>query len=470
MSVAQFDVALDRPLPQNPEAERAILGSILTNPHNFWNICTIICAEDFFKDAHRHIWRAIVAICEEGRTDLDTLTLKHDLANNKALDQAGGSAYISSLVDGIPDVTNVVHYARIVKEKSDLRRILVASNGAMRRALDETNSASIIATETAAILQGVAVRHQHASRPVVDVVNDVDVRVRQRIAEGRSRAILTGFKQCDLDRVIRRKALTLVAAPTSHGKSTLLLNFATGAVTHDAKVRATLYSLEMSDEDMAEPILSHMSGVFLTRIQERERMNEDDNQRLAEAMRDLAQLRDRFYFADRLRDVDSLIADCMQRKATGGLDAIFIDYLQLVRGYDERSREQEVDRIGRALLLLAQDLDIAVVAGSQVNKEREKRASGRLSVQDLKYGAVIGEHARVVLMFQRPRQDDKSNQDIPWCSTTFQIEKNSGRQTGDVPMHADMPKQTFAEGDCEANACRRLQSKRPSTAELPFGG
>src|SRR5437762_4976339 len=138
MSVAQLDVALDRPLPQNPEAERSVLGSILTNPHNFYQIVTIIRAEDFFKDAHRAVFSAITALAEKG-VDIDTLTLKHELVKRSALDQAGGHAYISSLTDGIPDVTNVERYARIVKEKSTLRRLIVMGNSVMRAALDAPN-------------------------------------------------------------------------------------------------------------------------------------------------------------------------------------------------------------------------------------------------------------------------------------------------------------------------------------------
>jgi len=138
MSVTQLDVALDRPLPQSPEAERAVLGSILTNSHNFYRVVTIVRAEDFFKDGHRLIFAAITTLAENG-VEIDTLTVKHELAKRSALDQAGGSAYISTLVDGIPDLENVERYARIVKEKSTLRRLIVMGNSVMRAALDMPN-------------------------------------------------------------------------------------------------------------------------------------------------------------------------------------------------------------------------------------------------------------------------------------------------------------------------------------------
>ena len=135
MTVAQLDVALDRPMPQSPDAERAVLGSILTNANAFYRVISTIGVEDFFKDAHRTIFTAMRRLAEESR-EIDTLTVKEDLAKRGQLDQAGGHAYISSLVDGIPDVANVERYAHIVKEKSTLRRLIVMGNSVMRAALD----------------------------------------------------------------------------------------------------------------------------------------------------------------------------------------------------------------------------------------------------------------------------------------------------------------------------------------------
>jgi replicative DNA helicase len=135
MSVAQLDVTLDRPLPQNPDAERAVLGSILTNANAFYRVVGIINTEDFFKDAHRTIFATIRYLAEESR-EIDTLTVKEELARNGLLEQVGGHAYVSSLMDGIPDIANVERYAKIIKEKSTLRRLIVMGNSVMRAALD----------------------------------------------------------------------------------------------------------------------------------------------------------------------------------------------------------------------------------------------------------------------------------------------------------------------------------------------
>src|SRR5512141_1200484 len=135
MSVAQLDVALDKPLPQSTDAERAVLGSILINNNAFYRVLGTIDTADFFRDAHRTIFATMRSLAEQSR-EIDLLTLKEELSKHADLDKVGGPAYISSLVDGIPDVANVERYAKIVKEKSTLRRLIVMGNSVMRAALD----------------------------------------------------------------------------------------------------------------------------------------------------------------------------------------------------------------------------------------------------------------------------------------------------------------------------------------------
>src|SRR5205823_74188 len=141
MSIAQLDVAIDRPLPQSPDAERAVLGSILINNNAFYRVMGTIDTEDFFKDAHRSIFATMRSLAEQSR-EIDLLTLKEELGRRAQLEHAGGSAYIASLVDGIPDVANVERYARIVKEKSTLRQLIVMGNKVMRAALDTPSEPS----------------------------------------------------------------------------------------------------------------------------------------------------------------------------------------------------------------------------------------------------------------------------------------------------------------------------------------
>jgi len=449
--LAPIDVTLDRPLPQNPDAERAVIGSILTNTNTFYRVVGIINTEDFFKDAHRTIFAVIRRLAEAGR-ECDTLTVKDELARNGQLEQVGGHGYVSALMDGIPDIANVERYARIVRRASRKRRYIVFGNTVMRRGIDPLEEPEEIGAWAINALASEGDVDGH-SESLYDTVLAVEKRKQDRLASGASRVFRAGMPRLDAMRIVRRKALTIVAAPTHHGKTTFLLNLMCGVMRNEPAANCAFFSLEMSDEEVMDPVIAILSGALLKRIQNRT-ISDDEIPRVAAAYDLLKAWRKRAFFTEHVRDFESLHADCRRLKAVGGLDAIFVDYLQLIGGFDSESGEREVNRIGRGLKRLAQDLDIAVVVASQVNKEREKRSSKRLSISDMKYGAVIGEHADVALMFQRPRQDDKTNQDLRWCEMVFQVEKNRGHENGDIPMHADMPTQTIREGDCESNRCR----------------
>jgi len=446
-----IDTPFDLPPPHSPDAERAVLGAILWNGNSFYRVLGILQTDDFYKDAHRQIYQAMHAIAEAG-CDIELLAVTEQLRRRGALEQVGGVAYVSSLTEAIPDVAGVETYARSVKRESRKRRLLVLGNSMMRQSLDPAEEPEHIGARAINALASEGDFDGH-SESLYEIVLEVEKRKRDRMATGAARVFRAGLPRLDAARIVRRKALTIVAAPTHHGKTTFLLNLMAGILRHEPVAISAFFSLEMSDEEVMDPVLAILSGALLKRIQART-LSDEEIPRYADALNLVKSWRKRAFFTEHIRDFESLHADCRRLKATGGLDVVFVDYLQLIGGFDAESGEREVNRIGRGLKRLAQDLDCAVVVASQVNKEREKRSSKRLSISDMKYGSVIGEHADVALMFQRPRQDDKANQELRWCEMIFQVEKNRGHENGDVPMHADMPTQTIAEGDCEGNRCR----------------
>lgn len=445
------DKPFDLPPPHSADAERAVLGAILWNGNSFYRVIAIIRTEDFFKDAHRLIFMAMHAVAESGN-DIELLAVKEELRRRGQLEQVGGFAYVSSLTETIPDITGVETYARSIRREARKRRHASIGSAMVSRAMDpgeepeHTGAWAINALASEADAQG-------HSESLYEIVLEVEKRKRERLETGAARVFRAGMPRLDAARIVRRKALTIVAAPTHHGKTTFLLNLMAGILRHEPVAISAFFSLEMSDEEVMDPVLAILSGTLLKRIQNRT-LSDEEIPRYADALNLVKNWRKRAFFTEHIRDFESLHADCRRLKATGGLDVVFVDYLQLIGGFDSESGEREVNRIGRGLKRLAQDLDIAVVVASQVNKEREKRSSKRLSISDMKYGSVIGEHADVALMFQRPRQDDKANQELRWCEMVFQVEKNRGHENGDIPMHADMPTQTIAEGDCEWNRCR----------------
>lgn len=462
--MATNDTTFDQPPPHSPAAEKAVLGAILIDGNCVYRVIGIIQTEDFFLDAHRIIFSVMRDLAENG-SEITILTVKEELRKRGELDQAGGSAYVSSLTDAIPNMTNIEGIAYRVKRESRKRRHVAIGYSMVTRGMDPGEEPEQIGAWAINALASDGDTEGH-SESLYDIVIEVEKRKRDRIASGATRVFSAGMPRLDAARIVRRKALTIIAAPTHHGKTTFLLNLMAGILRNEPVAISAFFSLEMSDEEVMDPVLAILSNALLRRIQSRS-LSEEEAPRFAAALDLVRHWRKRAFFTEHLRDFESLHADCRRLKATIGLDVIFVDYLQLIGGFDSESGEREVNRIGRGLKRLAQDLDIAVVVASQVNKEREKRSSKRLSISDMKYGSVIGEHADVALMFQRPRQDDKANQDLRWCEMVFQVEKNRGHENGDIPMHADMPTQTIAEGDCESNHCRWFGTK---AEQLSLGG
>ncbi|HTD82531.1 MAG TPA: DnaB-like helicase N-terminal domain-containing protein, partial [Gemmatimonadaceae bacterium] len=228
MSVAQLDIALDRPMPQSSDAERAVLGSILINNHAFYRVIGTIDTDDFFKDAHRTIFATMRRMAERSQ-EIETLTLKEELAKNALLDQAGGVAYLSSLLDSVPDVANVERYARIVKEKSTLRRLIVMGNSVMRAALDAPGEPEEVLNVAEKSL------FQIAEGTVDKAFTSVDKIARRNLADieqikraGRSvTGIPTGYDRFnDMTSGFQKQDLVIIAARPSMGKTSFMMNIA----------------------------------------------------------------------------------------------------------------------------------------------------------------------------------------------------------------------------------------------------
>src|SRR5438270_11878197 len=273
MSVAQLDVALDRPLPQSPEAERAVLGSIMTNSHNFYRAVTLVRTEDFFKDAHRAIFSAITSLAEQG-IEIDTITLKHELAKRSQLEQAGGSAYVSSLTDVVPDIANVERYARIVKEKSMLRRLIVMGNSVMRAALDVPNEPGDVLNIAEKSLYEIAEGTTEKGFVGLDRITRHNMSAIEQLHEaGRLiTGIPTGYDRFnEFTSGFQPQDLIIIAARPSMGKTSFMMNIAESIAIpgKDGQPRGAaarlhsvgVFSLEMSKEQIGLRILSSESGV-----------------------------------------------------------------------------------------------------------------------------------------------------------------------------------------------------------------
>jgi len=420
MSAVQLDTVLDRPLPQSPDAERAVLGSILMNNHAFYRVIGLVQTEDFFKDSHRAIFATMRQLAEQSR-EIDALTLKEELFRRAQLDGIGGFAYITSLVDGIPDIANVERYARIVKEKSMLRRLIVMGNSVMRAALDAPGESTEVMSIAERSLYEIAEGSIDKGFVALDRINRQNMAAIEQLQHAGKliTGIPTGYDRFnEYTSGFQPQDLIILAARPSMGKTSFMMNIAEAIAIPDraGTPRAPaqrlysvgVFSLEMSREQIGLRILSSESGVPNHLI--RGGMLSERNWRdLAEASARLAKAK---IFVDDTPGIDvmEMRAKARRLKMEAGLDLIMIDYLQLmsVRGKVE-SRNQEISQISRGLKAVAKELNVPLVSLSQLSRRPEQRTGDhRPQLSDLRESGSIEQDADLVAFIYR---DEVYNRD-----------------------------------------------------------
>ena len=384
MTAVQIDAVLDRPLPQSPDAERAVLGSILINNNAFYRVVGLIDTEDFFKDSHRSIFSTMRTLAEQSR-EIDLLTLKDELGKRMQLEQIGGAAYISSLADGIPDVANVERYARIVKEKSMLRRLIVMGNSVMRAAFDAPQEPTEVLNIAEQSLYKIAEGAIDKGFVALDRITRKNMEAIEKLQHAGKliTGIPTGYDRFDeFTSGFQAQDLIIIAARPSMGKTSFMMNIAEAIAIPDRDGQPRMpsqhlysvgvFSLEMSKEQIGLRMLSSESGVGNHLI--RGGMLSERNWRdLAEASTRLAKAK---IFVDDSPGIDvmELRAKARRLKMEIGLDMVMVDYMQLmsVKGKVE-SRNQEISQISRGLTAVAKELNLPLISLSQLYWPRRPR-------------------------------------------------------------------------------------------------
>ena len=439
--------------PRNVSAERAVVGALLVcDSINVYARVQDLRPEHFADPGYRAVFSALLDLSQDATEPPTIIELKEHLARLDQLSKVGGSAFVSGLVDEIPSVATIEKHAAIVLETARLRGIITACDQAKRAATERQPAAGIVASLTEAIA-GHGVASSKASRPIVEVIAEVYAAADERARTSTPVGIPTGIPSLDSVTAggLPRQMETVLAAPTSNGKTTLALNIADNASMLGFNV--ALYSLEMSAQAIADRIVARRAAVPLSRIRAWSTLNPLERERIDTARGQLAAARGRFFFAHRINSIVDLVADARVRKANDGLDLVVVDYLQLLEGISEDTRERTVNQIAWALIEMAKDLNVAVLALSQVTPAAQMRTNGRLALDDLRDSKAIGHHARVVLMLQRPYQQNKDDASIPKCLAKLQVEKNSEGETGDIRLHFNGDYQWFEEGECRPS-CR----------------
>lgn len=436
-------------VPHNVEAERAVLGSLMLNAGVYFRVSPLVGADDFFREGHRLVYSVIAEmVAGGGRPDLLTVIAALDV---DGLKRAGGRAYVASLVDDIPAIANVEKYAEIVARQSKRRRLIAAANAVMNRAMEDDTAPETIAAEALAAFTPTATREDAQARPFGEVVKAAYQGAENRRTEDRSLALTTGMYELDAFGVIRRTFIA-VGSGSGHGKSAFAVNLAAGLAGSGYTVG--FMTLESTVEEIAWRYVSATTGIPHGRVQDFRYLQPADFERLARA--EMLAKKLPIFITRSVRTIAAIDAEARRLKAVHGLDALLIDYIQLVRfPGGPRDREERMAEISAWLLNIALDLGIAVVVTSQVNKDRLERKDGRLYPSDLKYAAAIAESARVVVLFQRPHVDDPNK---PACHSLVQVAKANEGRTGDYVAHFSETTQKFTDGNCAVNDCRHCQS------------
>ncbi len=406
------EVTAEKTLPQNLEAERSVLGAILLDSTALSLVIPILNQDDFFPDTHRRIYTAMVELSQR-TAEIDVLTLREELDRTGAVEKIGGAAYLTALLDGVPDVGNVEHYARIVKEKSTLRRLIRAGQRIVRDGLAGSRDAEALLGEATGEIFDIA---EGAVQGGFESIGEVVTRNLEIIEDARGRqgmlsGLSTGFTELDrMTSGLQGTDLIVLAARPSVGKTSFALNIAQHVAIREGRAIG-FFSLEMSKEQLGFRVLCSEADVDAKKVR--------DGYASKEAMQRLVLAQSkihgaRFYIDDSAAlNVPEMRAKGQRLKREHGLDLLIVDYMQLMAGHGRfDNRTQEVSMISRGLKLLAKELRVPIIALSQLSRQPEQR-KGELrkpQLADLRDSGSIEQDADMVIFLYREELYDKETE------------------------------------------------------------
>ena len=391
--------------PQNLEAERAVLGAILIEPGAFDTVTTILSTQAFYKDAHNQIFASMLAL-KDAAEPIDALTLTNQLTKEGLLEKVGGSYYITGLADEIPSAANVEHYAQIVREKHILRQVITAGNDMISAAYQgEEEPAEVLDFAEKKLFElqrnaqlGTDVTINSILKGAFDIIDARQNRKSDQLYSG----IVSGFSDLDdMTDGFQPSDLVILAGRPSMGKTALALNIARNAAGKGGRIG--IFSMEMSYYQIAMRLLTAEAKVDSHMVR-RGTLPARQWSKLSTAVGRLSQLP---VFIDDTAGMNILELRSRVRrfKAEHNVDMVIIDYMQLIAGHGRSdNRQQEMSEISRSLKALARELDIAVLALSQLSRAPEQRPGKdkRPIMSDLRESGAIEQDADMILFLYRP--------------------------------------------------------------------
>lgn len=399
--------AVDRELPYSPEAEIAVLGGMLIDPDAVAKAIEIVDDSMFYREAHRRLFRAMARLFQSGQA-LDPVTVSEELKKTDELEVVGGLTYLARLLDAVPTAANLEYHARIVREKALLRRLIEASSQVIRDAYEvgERSVEEILDLAEQRVFQVAESQEREGFVWIKKILYPTFEEIEKlQSADGGITGVPSGFP--DLDEMtggFQRGDLVILAARPSMGKTSIVVGMSLhAAIMHQIPV--AIFSLEMSKEQIVQRMLCHEALVDLGRLL-RGRLTDDDYVRLAQAA---GHLNTAPLWID---DSGSLNIIEMRAKArrlkadVPNLGMIVLDYVQLMSGGPGRveNRQQEVSMISRGLKALAKEIDVPIIALSQLSRAPEQRTDHRPQLSDLRESGALEQDADLVMFLYRPER------------------------------------------------------------------
>ncbi len=392
----------ERLQPHDIEAEEAVIGSLLIDPDALLKALPILKPDDFYRERNSFCYQACLRLFQRDEA-INQVTVTHDLNLQERLDLVGGAAYLSHLVSSVPTSLHVEHYARIVSRTATMRRLINAASQISVLGYDGTADEDSTLSHAEDLL--FKVRSSQSSREFVSIRDILDQFLEDRSSltepsDPASTQIMSGFDQLDdLLGGIQPSDLLILAARPSVGKSTLAVNIAINAAKQGNSVG--IFSLEMSREQLGMRVLSGESGVDSHRLR-RHLYSESEEQKIIESVGALSELN--IYIDDTpLQGIMEMRSKARRLYMERNLDLLVVDYLQLIASENTRNvnRVQEISAISRALKGMARDLNIPVIAVSQLSRAVEMRPSHRPQLSDLRESGSIEQDADIVMFIYR---------------------------------------------------------------------
>src|SRR3989339_81806 len=427
--------------PQNIEAEQCMLGCLMLDKDAIVKVIDFIRAEDFYKGIHQDIYQTMAELYE--RADpIDILSVSARLKERNKLENIGGSAYLTSLINTVPTATHVSNYAKIVRQKKILRDLISASEEIGLSAFNEAEEVDVLLDKAEKTVFGIGQRSlTQQFLPIKDILADTFERLDELSKyAGKMRGVPTGFT--DLDKILgglQKSDLVILAARPSMGKTSLALDIARNVAVLENKP-VGLFSLEMSKDQLADRLLASLANINLWNLRNG-RLAQDDYSRLQHAMGSLS---DAPLYIDDAGSVNILQMRAMARRlqANKGLSLIVIDYLQLMDPMNKfQSSVQQVTENSRALKMLAKELNVPVLVLSQLSRAVEARVPQIPRLADLRESGAIEQDADVVMFIYR---EDKYNENsLSKNIAKILIEKHRNGPTGGVDLYFDENRVSF---------------------------